>query len=139
VGAGAGYAYWQHAHQGELPIGIAYGNGRIEADQIDIDTKFAGRIAEMFVDEGDMVKAGQVLARMDTQDLAAELKRSEAQIQEAQHSLDEAHANVDLTKTQVTLTQQEFERAGEARLRHQRAPGPAPAGAERLDRVTQGR
>ena len=54
----------------QLPPGIAYGNGRIEADAIDIDTKFAGRIAELFADEGDMVKAGQVVARMDTQDLA---------------------------------------------------------------------
>lgn len=102
--------YWWRSHQSGLPPGIVYGNGRIEADQIDIDTKFAGRIAEMLVDEGDMVKAGQVLARMDTQDLAAQLKRSEAQIQLAQHSLDEAHANVDLTKTQVTLAQQEFDR-----------------------------
>ena len=106
---GAG-AYWWWSHQGGLPVGIVYGNGRIEADQIDIDTKFAGRIAEIFVDEGDMVKGGQVLARMDTQDLAAELKRSEAQIQQAQHSLDEAHSNVDLTKTQLTLAQQEFDR-----------------------------
>ena len=109
VVGGAG-AYWLWLRQGGLPVGIVYGNGRIEADQIDIDTKFAGRIAEIFVDEGDMVKGGQVLARMDTQDLAAELKRSEAQIQQAQHSLDEAHSNVDLTKTQLTLAQQEFDR-----------------------------
>ena len=110
LAAAAAGGYWWRLQQGGLPPGIASGNGRIEADEIDIDTKFAGRIAEMFVDEGDMVKGGQVLARMDTQDLAAELKRSEAQIQQAQHSLDEAHANVDLTKTQLTLAQQEFDR-----------------------------
>jgi hypothetical protein len=51
-----------------LPPGIAWGNRRIEADQIDIDSKFAGRIAEILADEGDMVKAGQVVARMDTQE-----------------------------------------------------------------------
>jgi multidrug efflux pump subunit AcrA (membrane-fusion protein) len=39
------------------------GNGRIEADEIDIDTKFAGRIAEIRADQGDMVKSGQVVAR----------------------------------------------------------------------------
>ena len=107
---GAGSAYWWHASHPGLPLGIASGNGRIEADEIDIDTKFAGRIAEMLADEGDMVKAGQVLARMDTQDLAAELKKSEAQVRQAQHSLDEAHSNVDLQKTQLTLAQQEFDR-----------------------------
>jgi len=110
LAAGAGGVYWQHMRQGGLPIGIASGNGRIEADQIDIDTKFAGRIAEMLADEGDKVKAGQVLARMDTQDLAAQLKKSEAQVQQAQRSLDEAHSNVDLQKTQLTLAQQEFDR-----------------------------
>src|SRR5450756_2010004 len=68
-GAGAAFYWWQHS-QSQLPPGIAWGNGRIEADEIDIDTKFAGRIAEMLADEGDMVKAGQIVARMDTQDLA---------------------------------------------------------------------
>jgi HlyD family secretion protein len=110
IGAGGGGAYWWHTHQGGLPIGLASGNGRIEADEIDIDTKFAGRIAEMRADEGDMVKAGQVVARMDTQDLAASLRKSEAQVQEAQQSLDEARAGVEQQKTQVTLAQQEFDR-----------------------------
>jgi len=35
-------------------------------EEIDIDTKFAGRVAQLFVDEGDMVKAGQLVAMMDT-------------------------------------------------------------------------
>ena len=37
----------------QLPAGFAYGNGRLEADAIDVDTKFAGRIAKLLVDEGD--------------------------------------------------------------------------------------
>ena len=61
-----------------LPPGIAFRNGRLEADEIDIDTKFAGRVARLFVDEGDMVKAGQVVAMMDTRDLEASLKKAEA-------------------------------------------------------------
>ena len=69
AGAGIGWFWWQH-HQLQLPPGIAWSNGRLEADEIDIDTKFAGRIAKLFVDEGDMVKAGQVVAMMDTRDLA---------------------------------------------------------------------
>ncbi len=66
AGGGASYYWWQRLHS-QLPPGIAFGNGRLEADEIDIDTKYAGRIAEMLADEGDMVKAGQVVARMDTQ------------------------------------------------------------------------
>src|ERR1019366_5225603 len=47
---GGGY-WWLHPRPG-LPPGIASGNGRLEADEIDIDTKYAARIAKLFVDEG---------------------------------------------------------------------------------------
>lgn len=88
-----GVYWWTHTHS-QLPPGIAWGNGRLESDEIDIDTKFAGRIAEMPADEGDMVKAGQIVARMDTQGLAASLKKSEAQVQQAQKAIEEANDNV---------------------------------------------
>jgi HlyD family secretion protein len=64
----------------------------------------------MLADEGDTVKAQQVLARMDTRDIEASLKKSEALVQGAQQSLDESHANVVQQTTQVTLAQQEFDR-----------------------------
>jgi HlyD family secretion protein len=110
IGACGSGAYWWHTRQVGLPLGIVSGNGRIEADEIDIDTKFAGRIAEMLADEGDMVTPQQVLARMDTRDIEASLKKSEAQVQGAQQSLDEARANVVQQTTQVTLAKQEFDR-----------------------------
>jgi HlyD family secretion protein len=109
-GAGASYYWWQRL-QAQLPPGIAFGNGRLEADEINIDTKYAGRIAQMLADEGDLVAAGQVVARMDTQDLAASLKKSQAQVLQARRAVDEANANVAQQKTQVLLAQQEFDRA----------------------------
>jgi HlyD family secretion protein len=109
-GGGAAYYGWQRLHP-PLPLGIAFGNGRLEADEINIDTKYAGRISEMLADEGDLVKAGQVVARMDTRDLAASLKKSQAQVSQARRAVDEANANVVQQKTQVLLAQQEFDRA----------------------------
>src|SRR6266567_2569267 len=47
AGTGIGWFWWQQ-HQMRLPSGIASGNGRLESDEIDIDTKFAGRIAKLF-------------------------------------------------------------------------------------------
>ena len=108
--AGVSYYWWQSVHS-QLPAGIAYGNGRLEADEIDIDTKYAGRIAEILADEGDMVKAGQIVARMDTRDLAASLKKSQAQVQQAQKAIEEAQANVAQQNSQVLLAQQEMDRA----------------------------
>jgi HlyD family secretion protein len=106
---GIGWLRWYQG-QNQLPAGIAYGNGRLEADEIDIDTKFAGRIAQLFVDEGDLVQAGQVVAMMDTRDLAASLKKSEALVSQAERSLDEAKANLAQQQTQVKFTQQEVDR-----------------------------
>ena len=108
-GAGIGWLWWQH-HQLRLPPGIAWGNGRLEADKIDIDTKFAGRVAKLFVDEGDMARAGQVVAMMDTRDLQASLKKSEALVSQAERSLDEAKANLVQQQTRVKLAQQELDR-----------------------------
>lgn len=109
-GAGVAFYWWQNL-QSQLPPGIASGNGRIEADEIDIDTKFAGRIAEILADEGDMVKTGQVVARMDTQDIAASLRKSQSQVKQAQKAIDEANANVAQQTSQVVLAQQEIDRA----------------------------
>ena len=109
-GAGSSYYWWHRLHP-QLPSGIASGNGRLEADEIDIDTKYAGRIAEILADEGDMVKAGQVVARMDARDLEASLKKSQAQVRQAQRVVEEADANVTQQESQVLLAEQQHDRA----------------------------
>ncbi|HYM32209.1 MAG TPA: HlyD family efflux transporter periplasmic adaptor subunit [Candidatus Cybelea sp.] len=108
--AGGGYLLWQKRAD-RLPDGIVWSNGRIEADDIDITPKFAGRVGELLVDEGDMVKAGQVVARMDTRDLEAMLRKAEAQVLQASKGLDEAKANRDQQRTRVRLADQELGRA----------------------------
>jgi HlyD family secretion protein len=109
-GAGGGYYWWQRLHPA-LPPGIVFGNGRLEADEINIDTKYAARIFDILADEGDLVKAGQVVARMDTRDLQASLNKSEASVRQARRAVDEANANVVQQQTQVVLAKQEFDRA----------------------------
>ncbi len=79
-GAGGGF-YWWHMRPVGLPAGIVSGNGRIEAQEIDIDTKFPERVAQLLVDEGDYVVPGQVVARMDTRDVEASLEKAQAQVE----------------------------------------------------------
>jgi HlyD family secretion protein len=85
AGAAAVVAYllWGALSGGGLPPGIVSGNGRIEAVEIDVATKTPGRIKEILVDEGQLVEAGQVLARMDTDQLEAQRKQAEAQLKRA--------------------------------------------------------
>ncbi|HEY0315839.1 MAG TPA: HlyD family efflux transporter periplasmic adaptor subunit [Sphingomonas sp.] len=79
----AGAAGWYVLHRDGLGRGIASGNGRIEATEIDIAAKTPGRIREILVDEGDEVKAGQVLATIDTDSLVAQREQFQAQAQQA--------------------------------------------------------
>lgn len=107
---GAGGAWWA-TRPPLIPAGIAFSNGRLEADEIDISTKFAGRIAEILVDEGDRVAAGQVVARMDTRDLEAQLALAQAQIEQARHAIEEGQAELGEYGAQVRLAAQELNRA----------------------------
>ena len=105
-----GGVYWLNHSNSALPVGIVSGNGRIEADEIDIATKFAGRVAEVLVDEGSTVTAGQVVARMDTRDLQASLEKAQSQVKQAQRVLDEVRAIAAQQQTQFVLAQQELDR-----------------------------
>ncbi|MGY3449374.1 HlyD family secretion protein [Bradyrhizobium sp. USDA 4353] len=111
VGAagGGGYVWWQRLHP-PLPPGISVSNGRIEADEIDIATKYAGRVAELRADIGDLVEAGQIVARMDSKELQQSLSKATAQAEQAQHVVDQARANLVQLQTQKTLAEQEMER-----------------------------
>jgi HlyD family secretion protein len=111
IGGGIGFLYWQAHRAPVLPAWIVSGNGRLEADPIDIATKFAGRILELRADEGDTVKAGQVVAVMDTRDLAQSLKKAEAQTELAKKAIEEARANVTQLQSQSLLAEQEMARA----------------------------
>ncbi len=109
VAGGAGY-WWTHRLPG-LPLGIATGNGRLEADEIDIDTKFAGRVVALKVDEGDTVEAAQVVALMDSQDLETSLAKAQSLVMQAQHTVQQATAALAQQRTQVVLARQELDRA----------------------------
>lgn len=88
------YFSWRYLQPPGLPENIIGGNGRIEAVEIDIATKTAGRIKEILADEGDFVVAGQVLARMDDATLLAQQR-------EAQAALQQAISTVDIARSQI--------------------------------------
>jgi HlyD family secretion protein len=92
LGAGAGFYVWQKLHP--KMVGFASGNGRIEATDVDIAAKIAGRIEKIFVGEGDFVKAGQLLVQMQTDTLEAQLNEARAQRDMADHDVNAAEAQV---------------------------------------------
>jgi len=91
---GGGYYAWHGLNSNELSQGLATGNGRIEAVEIDVSTKTPGRIKSILVQEGDFVEAGQVLALMDTDQLEAQLRQAKAELQRATIGIDTANSLV---------------------------------------------
>ncbi len=57
--------------------------GTVEAKSVDINSKLAGRISRILVNEGDEVKAGDVLVRMECEELLAKKEQAEAQLEAA--------------------------------------------------------
>ena len=93
LGIAAGVA-WQKFAKNDQENLLASGNGRVEAVEIDIAAKAAGRLKDILVREGDFVTAGQTLAVMDTENLEAQLRQAEAQRQQAQSAVVTAHSQL---------------------------------------------
>jgi HlyD family secretion protein len=80
---GLGLFAWQRFASAKKEEGLVSGNGRIEAVEIDVAAKTAGRLKDVLVREGEFVTAGQVVAVMDTLALEAQRQQAEAQLRQA--------------------------------------------------------
>ncbi|MBI2717657.1 MAG: HlyD family efflux transporter periplasmic adaptor subunit [Rhizobiales bacterium] len=108
--ATAGWVIWQKRLSDRLPAGIATSNGRVEATEVEIATKLAGRVIEITPREGDTVENGTVVARLDATELEHQLHQAKAQAEQARQSLAAARAAIENRKSELTFAQQEFQR-----------------------------
>ena len=89
---GAGLFAWRgSSHTGENRTAIS---GNIELTEINMAFKTAGKLMERAVDEGDAVKKGQVIARLDRDQLQAQREREVAGLESAQAQLAEAQTSL---------------------------------------------
>jgi HlyD family secretion protein len=119
-----GVLLWTELRPSGLGDGFASGNGRIEATEIDVATKSPGRVLEILVDEGDFVQPGQVLARMDTEVLQAQLNQARAQVRQGENAILTAQAMVaqresERATAEAVVTQRRAELTA-TQKRHQR-------------------
>lgn len=104
-----GFQWWK-GQQSAVPAGIAYGNGRIEAKLVDASAKEPLRVKEVLVEEGDLVKPGQVLVRLDANTLESQHAEAKAEVSAAQERVAEARAAIIRTKSQIRLAEVEADR-----------------------------
>lgn len=119
-----GWPAWQH-FAGDDNAAFITGNGRIEATEVDIATKLAGRISDILVEEGTFVEAGQVLAIMDVQTLEAQSREASAQRLQAVNTVASARAQVGMRQSDRTALMAQVRSAeadlNAARLRLERS------------------
>ncbi|MEM7497648.1 MAG: efflux RND transporter periplasmic adaptor subunit [Pseudomonadota bacterium] len=94
-----------------LPEGFVSGNGRIEAEQVEIAPKTSGRVERVHVAEGALVEPGAVLVVMDTAELDAGLDRAKAEVALARQGKAEAKAVVLQRESELRLAEHELDRA----------------------------
>jgi len=98
--------YGVHAYLGRaaaLPDGLIQANGRIEGDRISVASKLPGRIAELTVRDGDAVSAGQVIARLESDQIDAKLAQTQAVVQALQAQLRAARTGLGALAKQLPL------------------------------------
>jgi HlyD family secretion protein len=132
--AGGGYVWWQH-HQaaGELVL-----SGNVDIREVNLSFRVGGRLQQLQVDEGALIKAGQVLGRLDdapqrnaVADAAAALAALQARqsmMHQGYRSEDVAQARAALDARQAVLTD-----ASAAWQRQQELAGSGAAAVKALD------
>jgi len=83
-----------------------YGNGTVEAKVVvGVSSKITGRIVELYADQGDLVKKGQLLARLENDDLHHQQRQSLAGLNRTAASLGVEVANLQKAKANLSLAE----------------------------------
>ncbi len=113
-------AYWVFHRRDQADAIVLYGN--VDLRQVELPFNDAERIAEVLVDEGTKVKAGQVLARLDSRRLLPRVKQAEARVVAQSEALRKLHngarpeeiaqarAAVNVAQAQAANARSQFER-----------------------------
>jgi HlyD family secretion protein len=105
LGAGTYFGYKRFLAPPPLPASIIPLTGRIEGDDAAVASKTAGRILEILVREGDEVKAGDVLARIDDEQIRAREQQAQFAVEQADAQIRAAQQQIAILNEQLRATQ----------------------------------
>lgn len=84
----------QEVRQGSLVVTVSATGNLEPTNQVDVGSELSGIVDSVLVDYNDVVKANQVLAKLDTDSLQAQVLQSEAALAAAEAKVDESQATV---------------------------------------------
>ena len=94
----------------DMPAGIFKTNGRIEATEVDVSSKYPGRLATLTVEEGDEVTAGQVVGTISSPETEAQLRQSQAQLLKAKQAMVSAVSLIAQRKSDLETAKADYAR-----------------------------
>lgn len=134
IAAAAYVAFRVRNNQQTLPEGLIQANGRIEGDSVTVASKFAGRIQQVFVHEGDRVEQGQVLVRIEDNQVRARVAHASQAVAAAESQLGAARVALETARKEVPLS---IEAAKASLARAEAGRTKAEAAAEQASRDAQ--
>jgi HlyD family secretion protein len=120
-------AYWYFTTQNSTPGVIALtGSGTVETTEVIISPEVSGKVTEVLVSEGDSVKAGEALFKLDDTLMNAQFNQAQANLSAAQAGLEAANTALAATQASVTTAQTQYDLTlANARLQAQPAQSTA--------------
>ena len=108
IGASA-YLYWR-LQPDPQPGQLVYGSGRIEADEVRVSPEIPGRLVEQRLREGEAVRAGDLIARIDPVDFELQAGQASAQLTAAHRSASQIDAQTHLARHHAETSQSDLAR-----------------------------
>ena len=123
IAAIAVVAYWYVTTQKTTPVTSALtGSGTVETTEVAISPEVTGRIVDVSASEGDSVKAGDTLFKLDDTMLSAQFNQAQTNLAAAQDGLEAAKTAMAAAQASVTTAQAQYDLAlAQARLQAQAA------------------
>lgn len=106
------FAYGHLAYRHKLPKGLIQANGRIEGDHVTVSSKFPGRVSRIMVQEGDAVRAGDMIAQLDDAHIRARVTQAREAVAAQEALIMAEELNLQVMKKEVPITV-ETAKAGE--------------------------
>jgi membrane fusion protein (multidrug efflux system) len=107
VMVGAGFWYKEYARY------LSTDDAHVDTDMVSVSSKILGRISHLYVDEGDVVKQGQLVAELDSTDLLSQRNQALAMKNQASASVLQAEAKYKFDRVSINILNVNLERARE--------------------------
>lgn len=105
------FIYWYQYLQTNQNTHIVHSNGRLEFARLDVASLYAGRVEQIFVQEGQYVAQDTLLATLSADSIQAQVDTAKAKVEQAQQSVKRIKAQFNAQQQQLNISQLDVDNA----------------------------